>query len=102
MSLTKTQTMALSIVRSRIDPADPMFSASDDVEAGLNAMRPYLDSWVWPLLDYVLKGERYCGQADEIRRDYASRGTRRASRERQLQLRADARARRLQADGVPS
>lgn len=81
MSLSKTQTMAIELVRSRVDPAHPMFSADDAVAAGLTAMRPFLDSWVWPLLDYVLTGETYCGQAAYIRQDYASR--RAAARARQ-------------------
>lgn len=72
MTLTKTQRRALELVRMRLDPKHPRFTASAEVAAALRSIAPYLHTWVLPLVDYSL-GSGYHGQVDEIRRDHCVR-----------------------------
>lgn len=69
---SKTQQQAIELLRSKLDPKDPMFMGSDVVVAALTGdAKVYFDTYVLPVLDYLLKGEQFYGQADYIRRDHA-------------------------------
>jgi hypothetical protein len=72
-NLTKGQATALALLRSRLDPRNPMFSADTVVRDALTSIRPYLDSWVLPLIEFAAEGEQWHGQAEGIARDYAQR-----------------------------
>ncbi len=78
---TQTQTQALELLRARLDPAHPMFSGSTEVAAALHGpARPYFDTWVLPLVDFLLNGEAYYGHAADIRRMHSTRAAAAAAR----------------------
>lgn len=71
---TKTQLAALELLRARLDPKHPLFAGSNEVVRALSGeAKCYFDTHVLPLLDYLLKGESYYGEAATIVRDHASR-----------------------------
>lgn len=78
---TKTQQRALELLKARLDPSSSYFTASDDVKAALKSIGPYLDTWVLPLVDYLLAGEAWPGQAEYIRSDHHGRIGRRQAAE---------------------
>jgi hypothetical protein len=65
---------SLMLVRARLDPRDPSHSASVEVQAHLNAIRSYLETWVLPHIDYAAgQPEQYSGEHYGLRADSASR-----------------------------
>ncbi len=74
MALTKTQMKAVELLRSRLDPKHEMFTGDDKVVAALHGdAKCYFDTYVLPVLDFLAKGEQFCGQAEYIRNDHHSR-----------------------------
>lgn len=74
MSFTsKTQQQAIELLRARLDPKHPMFAGSEQVAAALTGdAKVYFDTWVVPVLDFLLNGEQWHGQAYHIRNDHAT------------------------------
>jgi hypothetical protein len=66
MSLTQQQAAALLVIRARLDPSHPGFSASDEVRAHLEGCRGYLEAWVLSYIDF-LEGSSWHGRAAHIK-----------------------------------
>lgn len=86
-NMTQTQNQALLLLRARLDPKHPMFAGSDEIAAALGgASKPYFDTHVLPLLDYLISGrEAYYGEAGNIKHDYASRAACAQARQRAIE-----------------
>jgi hypothetical protein len=56
MSLTNTQRRAIRIIRTRLDPYNLNNNAHESIKEHLRAIRPYLYTWVLPLLDAMQPG----------------------------------------------
>lgn len=81
-NLTKTQRNAIELLRARMDPKHPMFSGDDRVVAALHGdAKLYFDTYVIPVLDFLLKGEEFHGQAAYINRDHAGLAARAQARQ---------------------
>lgn len=82
---TQAQRKALLLLRARLDPNHPMFAGSEAVKAALHGeAKPYFDTYVLPVLDYLLNGEAYYGQAADIGRDFSNREAAAESRQRAI------------------
>jgi hypothetical protein len=74
MRYSQTQSAALALLRTRLDPSRPMYAGSAEVTAALSGpARLYFSTWILPVLDYLTDGEQWHGQADELKREHASR-----------------------------
>jgi hypothetical protein len=64
---------ALEVIRARLDPAHPGFTGSGPLVDALREAGPYLSSWVLPLVDLLLEGQRTGDTAllEQLRRDAA-------------------------------
>jgi hypothetical protein len=65
MRLTHQQANALLILRAKLDPTHAGFTATMEIRRALETMRPYLDSYVIPMIDF-LEGNGWHGQARDI------------------------------------
>lgn len=71
-NLTQTQHAALTMIRARLDARHPGHWSIDPVRAALSGpCRPYLESWVLPLLDMIQYGEQWHDQARGVKEDAA-------------------------------
>ena len=90
-NLTRFQRNCLLVALARLDPDHPGFNASKEIEVALRStigseipipddrappfnrltMRPYMDSWVYPLLVGALYGEVFPGQRGYVEGDAA-------------------------------
>jgi len=71
-NLTKAQADALVLLRARLDWRSPAFRASDEVRKALEEARIYMDSWVFPLIEFIENGEQFHGHREYVMRDAAS------------------------------
>jgi hypothetical protein len=73
--MNQAQQAAIELLRSRLDPKHPMFTATKEIAAALGSqdVRCYFDTWVIPLVEFLRDGPAYYGQADEIKRDLSNR-----------------------------
>lgn len=69
--LTKADAAALRAIRARIDVKHPGFRGSEEIKQALGnpSVSRYLNSWVFPLLDFLAEGEQYIGQRSDIKKD---------------------------------
>ena len=72
-NMNQTEQAALKLLQIRMDPKNPGYGASDCVTQALTGeAKCYFDSWVLPVLQFLVEGEAYFGQGDDIRRQLGS------------------------------
>lgn len=57
--LTQYQRDAVLVLRTRLNPRDPLNKCSEDIKRHLEAIRPWLDSWVIPAVDAIDSSNDY-------------------------------------------
>jgi len=78
----KYQQAALDALRVRLSPDDPANNTSDEVKEHLRAVRPWLQSWVLPLIDAIESSNDY---GERWQREFAlSEGRKMAARRAEL------------------
>lgn len=80
MRLTQTQAAAVDLLRARLDTGDRGFAGSAEVRVALDSIRPYLDSYILPLLDNIERGDQWHGQGATIKGDASAMRRRRGDR----------------------
>lgn len=66
MALTRTERMALDVLKARINPRDPGHSSRVIPKEA----QPYIDTWILPLIDYLEGNDRRPGDVEDVRQAY--------------------------------
>lgn len=77
MALNQFQKAALEVLKARLDTKDPGHASAQEIRAAFDGPAArYLETWVLPLLDALLRGPERCGadhwQERATRADYAA------------------------------
>lgn len=66
MALTKTERMALDVLKARINPRDPGHASRVIPKEA----QSYIDTWILPLIDYLEGNDRRPGDVEDVRHAY--------------------------------